>query len=176
MQEELAHYRDQGNFARFASLPQVLMEASVDSFPPNLGHSRHIQRLAHYGTTYYGTTAPERPLTALVATVPRPRSELHQRRQRLAVSWAPCGQKGHQYRRRQRSRPRYTAVQIGLSAQVNTALQQSLVLLIQPCYLLVEPTDMPLGRLTDGGPYALIPPVPFLDPLFETWPAPTQPL
>ena len=62
------------NLACFASSPQALIEVLEDTFLSNHGQRRHVPYMAHGGPT-----APDRPLAAFVATVPRPRCELHQR-------------------------------------------------------------------------------------------------
>ena len=55
-------------------------------------------------------------------------------------------------------------------------LQQGLVLLVQPCNLLVQPDKVPPGGPTDGRPDALVQPIPFLDPLANQLPASAQQL
>ncbi len=157
--EELAHDRYQSHLARLASLPPMVIEAWVASFPPHYAQRRPIPRWAHGGPT-----TPDRPLTAPVATVVRPRGESHPRGQRLAVPWIPCGPKGHLRGRGPESHP---PVYCGTVQPGDRGSHGSSAVPGTPhpaCDRRVKPVDRLPGGRTDAGTYALIPPTTLLHP------------
>ena len=134
--------------ATLSQLPCRVCRAPEDADRSRVGrhHEHHpstdIQRPSHRPTT-----ASNGPIATLFAAVTRPGSKPHQRCQRPSVPPAKFGQICDKCSRGQLSHSGYRLIQFDCLTETGAALQQLLVLLIQPLYLSVQPADVTPGRL-----------------------------